>query len=106
MSLDEADNSMWGLILAVNTLRNNIAHSLDSQERQKAYQRFKQVCDSEMKESACQKFDEPHLLASLAMAHCLDFLQGFEAENDRFKECLNTMDKIVNPHRHMANVNE
>ena len=102
MSLDQADNSMWNLILAVNQLRNKVAHSLESKERQKAYQHLKQAYDVETKDSTRQKVDEPHYLALMAMGHCLGFLQGFEAEIDRFKEWLGTMDKIVNPHRHTA----
>lgn len=100
MSLDEADNSMWNLILAVNALRNKVAHSLESQERQKAYKRLKVTYHAEIDDGSPPEDEESHHLALMAMAHCLGFLQSFESEIDRFKEWLGTMDKIVNPHRH------
>ncbi len=100
MSLDEADNSMWDLLLAVNTLRNKLAHSLESAERQKAYDRLKEVYVAEVGDARIAGDEEPHHLALYALAHCLGFLGSFESEVERFKEHVDAMDRIVNPHRH------
>src|SRR5262245_32386458 len=41
ISLDEQVNPMWELVLAVNALRNELAHSLDSPRRQPKVERLK-----------------------------------------------------------------
>ena len=41
MSLDEHANSLWELVLAVNGLRNELAHALNSEKRQHKFDRLK-----------------------------------------------------------------
>src|SRR4051812_28326134 len=43
MSLDEHANPMWDLILAINALRNDLAHALDSVKRQQKLDRVKEL---------------------------------------------------------------
>lgn len=100
MSLDEADNSMWNLVLALNTLRNKLAHSIDSSERQQAYERLLQAYVREIGGAGSARDEEPHHVALHALAHCRGFLGSFESEVKRFKEHVQAMDRIVNPHRH------
>ena len=100
MSLDQADNSMWKLVLALNKLRNTLAHSLDSEARKNAYKSLKQAYEFETP-AANRPLEtaKPHEVATLAVAHCLGFLHGFESEVDRFKAHVETLDRAANPHR-------
>jgi hypothetical protein len=91
MSLDEADNSMWRLVLALNTLRNKLAHSIDSSERLEAYQKLRQVYVAETGEAG---EEQPHHLALSALAHCLGFLGSFESEVERFREFVDALARI------------
>tara|TARA_R110002072_G_scaffold162687_2_gene314795 strand:- start:6962 stop:7513 length:552 start_codon:yes stop_codon:yes gene_type:complete len=98
MSLDEQNNSMWNLLLAVNTLRNKLAHPTDPAARQNA---LAVVQDRFLHDFPDYPSDErgPCELAISAMAGCLGFLREFEAEVDRFRDLVKAMGCILNPHR-------
>lgn len=105
MSLDESDNSIWGLILAINTLRNKIAHELPtSQNIEKHIIKVKDLYNSEMKgfegeQEHFWKEDDCKGMA-LAVAMGIGFLHGFLEEVKRFKEAVHLIDVAYNPHRH------
>jgi hypothetical protein len=95
MSVDCQDHSLWDAVLAINTLRNKIAHSIDSPEREKAVKKFFEVywsaCGGKQDEDK-----EPHLALLLAQAHCLGFINSFKSEVERFREIVDAMNLILN----------
>ena len=103
MSLDEHSNSMWQLNLAVNTLRNELAHALGSEKRKNKFDRLKTLYIAERDVTAEEADRSPdHIIASFAISLCLGFLGSFEEEVTRFKSWINNLDHVVNPHRHQT----
>ena len=103
MSLDESENGMWNMIAAINELRNQLSHSLDTNKRilkvDKLRQLYLELCKGEPQTELVKKGEESQLV-SFDIAQCLGFLGSFEAEVDRFKELINEYDKVRNPHRY------
>ena len=101
VSLDEHANSMWELLLAVNALRNELAHALDSEKRQRKFDRVKSLFMTESDAAAAEVGGcSDHELVASAVALILGFLGSFEEEVVRFKDWVSTLDRVVNPHRH------
>jgi hypothetical protein len=103
MSLDEHNNEMWQLAILINTLRNELAHSLKSDKRQRKTQSvidlyLKLLEDKEMVDS--HKDHSKEVILMWAVTFFLGFLGAFEAEIDRFRSFVDGLDHIVNPHRH------
>ena len=101
MSLDEYANQMWDLIIAINALRNELAHTLNSEKRLKKFERVKSLyftINTETTEEDRNSHD--HEVVTYAVALALGFLGSFEEELIRFKEWVNRFDRVVNPHRH------
>ena len=103
MSLDEHENTMWDLILAINALRNDLAHSLDSPKRSNTLARVRELYFRECADIPNIQRDrlreDQHIMA-LAIALSFGFLGGFQNEVDRFKEWVSMLDHMVNRHRH------
>jgi len=102
MSLDEHNNEMWQLVLAVNSLRNELAHALDSPKR---VNKTKALIDLHKKLGGAMTIADgsevpEHVLLSFAVSYSLGFLSGFIEEVRRLRSMLDEMDKFVNPHRH------
>lgn len=104
MSLDGHENSIWNLLLALNALRNNLAHSLEHDKRQSKLNHVLTLFASESDDTDSRTTDDAplrdHEIVSLAMAMVLGFLGSFEAEVARFRDLIDVLDKTVNPHRH------
>lgn len=103
MSLDEQDNEMWDLAKAINSLRNELAHSLNSKKRQQKTQRvrglyLKLLDDEEISAQHKQESDEVVLM--WAASFFLGFLTSFESEVDRFKAFVSAIDRSLNSQRH------
>ncbi len=102
LSLDENNNRMWDLILAVNALRNDLAHALDSPKRSPKLQRLKEmyfeICKDDRDINKGRELDD-HIVVIFAVALCLGFLSSFEREVERFRWWVNRLNWIVNPHR-------
>jgi len=107
ISLDESGNSMWDLVKAINKVRNTLSHSLKGARRTDAMNELRSVYTKEMrgKLEDWEKNDEALLVLS-SVSHCLGFLDAFEQEVERFKEVVNKLDRVVNPHRHSAQSTE
>ena len=103
LSLDEHDNDMWDLVLAINELRNQLAHSLDDDKRQpkiakvrKLY--FKEAADTPGIEH--QRTLDDEVILAFAASLVVGFLSTFRAEADRFRDVVRNLDREMNPHRH------
>ncbi len=105
ISLDEQNNSMWGLILAINKLRNKIAHELSMSTRIGEHvTKVKDLYNSEMKgiedgQERLWKNDDCKGMG-FAIAMGMGFLNEFLEEVKRFKKAVHLIDAIYNPHRH------
>lgn len=100
ISLDESKNSMWNLIAAINRVRNTLAHSLDGISRRDAMNALRSAYSRERGGKLEQwERDDDSLLILSAVAYCLGFLDAHEQEVERFKNWVNLLDRVVNPHR-------
>jgi len=103
MSLDEHENEMWQLAIKLNSLRNELAHSLSSPKRTA---KTKAVIDlyfeltAEMPYSESQRSQPEPTVLAYAIALFLGFLSTFEDEVARFRAFVDSLDQAVNPHRH------
>ena len=87
VSLDEHNNEMWELVKAINSLRNELSHSLKSAKRQQKAQRvielyLKLLDNAEM--SNRHKNESEEVVLMWATSFFLGFLSAFEAEVDRW----------------------
>ena len=90
----------WELISAINTLRNELAHRLNSSDREK---KLKRVRDLYFREAAgferieeLKKESEVVILFN-ACAHCAGFLASYEADSKSFRRMVHSMDRGMNP---------
>ena len=94
------------MVKAINSLRNELSHSLKSEKRQQKTQRvielYLKLLGNE--QVAAKHKDEPEEVVLMwAAALFLGFLSTFEAEVDRFRSFVDKLDRVVNPHRHGGN---
>jgi hypothetical protein len=101
-SLDQQDNRMWDLILAINTLRNEMAHTLQFERRKQktaaVMDIYAEVQSSKMATEG--KRFAAHVRMGFAASYCIGFLGGFEKEVERYRKAVDTLDRVLNPHRH------
>jgi hypothetical protein len=90
----------WDLIAAINSLRNDLAHNLNSTDRAK---RLRSVKDLYFRDAAgfdriedVRKESDAVILFN-ACAHCAGFLATFEADSKAFRLIIHTMDRGMNP---------
>lgn len=107
VSLDDHNNEMWDLVKAINSLRNELSHSLKSGKRQQKTQRvidlyLKLLDNAEM--AARHQSESEEVVLMWATSFFLGYLSAFEAEVDRFKRFVNALDHAANPHRHSRQV--
>jgi hypothetical protein len=103
LSLDESDNSMWTLIDALHALRNGLAHSLAEGKRRPRLDRVRRAFFQEavdIPDMKAPKSTDDREVLMLSFVFALGFLGQFKREADRFREVVDSMDRIMNPHRH------
>lgn len=103
MSLDEHDNGMWEIAIRLNSLRNELAHALNSEKRQQKTQALIDAYFAEATEAehmALVRDQEETVILAFAASYFLGFLRTFRAEVQRFREFIDGVDAVVNPHRH------
>jgi hypothetical protein len=103
MSLDEHSNNMWEIAIKLNSLRNELAHELESNKRNHKTQAlidsyFKEADDGE--HLALVRDQKEHVVLAFAVSYFIGFLMTFKAEVIRFREVIDGIDTIINPHRH------
>jgi hypothetical protein len=101
ISLDESENSMWSLALNINSLRNDLAHSLHSSKRARKIESVLSSLKREAAEQSKQFATAPeHTRIAVAVFLTLGFLSSFLQEVVRFRSLVDVLDHTVNPHRH------
>lgn len=90
----------WDLLAAINTLRNDLAHKLNSIEREKKLQKvktiyFREAAGMELIEEIKKQTDA--VVLSYACGHCTGFLATFEADSKAYRKMVYTMDRNMNP---------
>jgi len=99
LSLREQDNEMWNVIVAVNALRNEMAHSLGSEKRKKKTQALLSLCIAYSKDSGLfenNKEQPEHVLLFWGCAFAFGFLTGLNEELKRFRSIVSTLDAVMN----------
>ncbi|WP_171232297.1 hypothetical protein [Ruegeria sp. HKCCA4812] len=105
ISLDEHDNAMWEIAIRINRLRNELAHSLDSPKRAGRIQSVLDAYFAEANEDehiALVKDQEEPVKLAFAASYFIGFLGSFKAEINRFREVIDGIDQVMNPHRHQG----
>jgi hypothetical protein len=96
-------NEMWEIAAKLNSLRNELAHKLNSPKRAEKTQA---VIDLYFRLAAdmpdFEKLNEQpeHVLLAFVVGFFLGFLRGFQKEVNRFKERIDELDGVYYPHRH------
>src|SRR5579859_3581817 len=98
LSFDEHQNEMWGIGAALNSLRNELAHSLQSSKRPAKTQAVVDLYLRLADNAPADIREQPeHIVLYVAIGFFLGFLSGFQAEVQRFRRFLGTIDPVVNP---------
>ena len=88
----------WDLILAINTLRNEIAHPRGAERRTLLINRIKEIYIRESEASADKIDADPdELIIINASGHCIGFLAEYEADSKAFRQMVHTLDRSLNP---------
>lgn len=89
----------WDLIAALNSLRNVVAHQLNSPEREKRTVRVKELYFREAAEMASVEnlkgFGDAEIVM-LACGHCVGFLSNFEGDAHAFRRMVFDFDRASN----------
>lgn len=98
ISLSEHNNSMWKLLTALNSLRNEVSHNILPEIDEKKLDKLKQVFESELHNTPYQNEwkKDPLQGIRLMIAHCIGFLNEMYREIERFKQIILTLDKQYN----------
>ncbi len=90
---------IWTLLAAINTLRNEVVHNLSLDQRQKKFQKVKNLYYQEaigfkfLKDIKKMK-DEKIIV--MACAHCAGFLAKFEEDSKEYRKLIHLMDRTIN----------
>jgi hypothetical protein len=90
----------WDLISAINSLRNELAHRLNSPDREKKLKRvqdlyFREAVNPERIEEL--KKESSAAIVLTACAHCAGFLASFEGDSKSFRRMVHSTDRGMNP---------
>ena len=90
----------WALIAAINTLRNDLAHQLNSSSREKKLAKVKELYCREaagFDRIEQVKKETDIIILFNACAHCAGFLATFLADSKGFRAIIHAMDRRMNP---------
>ncbi|MFZ5950856.1 MAG: hypothetical protein ACOYXC_09120 [Candidatus Rifleibacteriota bacterium] len=90
---------IWELIQKINTLRNQIAHNLEYDKRQKVFEGLKsQFLKTSKKDFPEIDFDKARNdeVFYLICANCYGFLLSFEDDGKAFKSMVKSIDDLIN----------
>jgi hypothetical protein len=104
VSLDEQANPLWEVALALNALRNQLAHSLDTEARARKMGALREIYFKNVSDVGDAKMKDPDLPDQMviywSVALLWGFLDAFKSEAERFREVVDEMDQVMNPHRY------
>lgn len=90
----------WELIAAINGLRNDLAHRLNSPDRDKKLTKVKSIYFREAAEFGrieAIKAQSDHEIIFAACAHCAGFLAGCAEDLRHLRQLIYAMDRQMNP---------
>ncbi|MCO5160079.1 MAG: hypothetical protein M9939_03015 [Mesorhizobium sp.] len=106
--LRKHENSMWDMILAVNSVRNELAHHLESDKKvarlQKLRENFVAEATEEMRRTlekkwkSLEELPDP-IIAVWSCSLCTGFLSSFEEDVISLRGILDALDEGMNPDR-------
>ena len=101
MSLDEHANGIWDIALRLNSLRNELAHSLKTGKRESKTKALIEAYNSnrDLRQGPINQHEE-HIIIAFAISFFIGFLGSFHEEVRRFKKLVEALDGTVNPHRY------
>jgi hypothetical protein len=100
LAFRRADIGEWELIQAINTLRNDLAHRLESEERENKLMRLREVYLREaagMGNLEEQKSLDPPALIASACALVLGVLSSIHEDSNALRGFVHTLDRKLNP---------
>jgi hypothetical protein len=100
-ALRKNSNSIWNLILEINSLRNEIAHRLEAERRRTKMLRLRELCRAKMTEELYRGIDAAgdEAVVTTAYAMCLGFLADFEHDTRALRGYIDALDTVRNPER-------
>ena len=90
----------WELMAAINALRNEISHQLNSEDRDKKLARVKELYFREAEESSAieaVKRESDAVVLFGACAHCAGFLATYSEDAKSVRRMIHAMDRSLNP---------
>lgn len=99
ISTSEHKNNMWNLIAAINTVRNHLSHSLDSEKRSEKVERLNSIYVKEFGDKFpvdLESISRESAICMLAISGALGYLHSFLEEIKRLEEIFLKMDEILN----------
>ena len=96
MSVSDQDNSVWKLIEKLNSLRNDVAHKLNSENRQDKIDELIRLYEDEIEESDEIETSNQEQTLKFAVSFCLGFLMAYELEVKRFRKIVDKLDATFN----------
>lgn len=93
--------SIWDLIQTINSLRNQVAHSLADADRIKKMSQLREMYLAELdaKRRDAQKDAPDHTIAYFACAMCVGFLNRLEEDVKVQRDHIDGLDEAYNPEK-------
>lgn len=92
-----ADVSIWGVISAINSMRNEVAHNLPGESRTRQIEKFKRVylaqASADLAEALKDAPDEA--IAATACIECVGFLGTFEDDLRHLRRHIDAVDHVM-----------
>ena len=99
ISVSDQNNNMWNLIASINSVRNQLSHSLDPAGRSKRIESLNSTFAKEFPDSVPEKLDpmpKEAAICMLAIGAAIGFLHAHSEEVRRFKAVVLEMDELLN----------
>ncbi len=98
-ALRKDEDDIWDLILAVNSLRNEIAHNLESEKRNAKMGRVRELLinDPALASAKTLKKAPDKEIAGYACALCTGYLATLEEDTRSLRRKIDALDAVLNP---------
>lgn len=99
LALRKDQLSIWSLVSSINSLRNELAHNLAGEKRQRKVEILKRVYLEEAgpKLGVEQQGQPDHIIAAHACALCIGFLATLEEDLANMRNYVDALDAKLNP---------